>query len=208
MNLNKTCVLLFILMSFVAICSAQTPVEQKPAVVAPKTDEVVKPSLKRNSSGQILFPDVAGWEREDPRVYPGEGAGYSVNYDTPQTRVTVYEYNAGRSKIPNELGSAVEQEVDGAAQAIVGAGEAGIYSDVKRTKTETITLGGEKGSVKVRYSAFTLKREGRKMNSYIILFPYKDHFIKLRVTRAATADKADDEAYAKLLWELDQLFSN
>ena len=208
MILNKTCVLLFILMSVAGIASAQTPAEPKPAATPPKADEPAKPSLKRNSDGQIDFPDVAGWKKEEARVYPNEGGGYSVNFDTKQSRVTVYEYNAGKSKIPNELGGAVEQELDGAAQAIQGAADAGVYTDVKRSKTETITLGGEKGSVKVRFSAFSLKREGREMKSYIYLFPYKNNFIKLRVTRAASADKADDEAYATLLWELDQLFAN
>lgn len=156
----------------------------------------------------LKFPEVAGWQLSERTVYPMEGGGYSVNYDAPGNgRVTVYVYNAGLAEIPNELKGVIEDELDGAKAAIQSAVQAGIYSDVKETKTETITLGGDKGKVKALRANFILSRDGAKMSSSIFMLPYRNNFIKLRITRPVSVDKDLEASYAELMSAIDALFA-
>lgn len=173
-----------------------------------KPSPAVKPTPDEPVSSKITFPEVDGWNRDEPYKYPTADMGYSVNFDSPTNgRVTLYVYNGGYAKIPNELTGLVKEELEAAKAGIQAAVDAGIYSNLKESKMETVMLGGTKGKVSALRSHFTLTREGTKLNSDIYLFPYKNNFIKLRVTRPASTDKALDDSFANLLYEIDTLFS-
>lgn len=173
-----------------------------------KQTPVVKPTPNETADAKLKFPDVDGWNRDEPYKYPTPDMGYSVNFDSPTNgRVTLYVYNGGFPKIPNELTGLVKEELEAAKAGLYGAAEQGIYTNLKGSKTETIVLGGPKGKISSLYSHFTMAREGEKVRSDIYLFPYKNNFIKLRVTRPAITDKAMDNSFANLLYEIDTLFS-
>ncbi len=173
-----------------------------------KTAPVVQPTPEKIGSLKVNFPEVEGWELSDPYFYPTPDAGHSVNYDSPGNgRVTVYVYTGGHKKISDELSGPVKDELEMAKAAIKSAGEQGIYKDVKELKTEKIVLGGSAGKVNVLRSKFTLSRDGNKLASEIYVFPYRNNIIKLRVTRPVSAGAEGDASFAKLLSEMDAVFS-
>jgi len=197
--------LLLLIFGLSAIASFGQP---PPAKADDNAKPAATPKAEKTTPERLAFPEVAGWEKGDPYIYPIAGAGYSVNYDSPTSgRVTVYAYDNGLKKIPNELKGVVAEELEMAKGGILSAVRSGIYSNVKEGKTETIVLGGTNGKVSALRSAFTLTRGDSNMRSDIVLFPYKNQFIKLRITRPMATGKADDDSYAGLLTELDRFFS-
>ncbi|MBC7899832.1 MAG: hypothetical protein H7070_07225 [Saprospiraceae bacterium] len=188
--------------------TAQNTQTDNPGKSTSKQSPAVKPTPDEPASSKITFPDVDGWDRDEPYKYPTPDAGYSVNFNSRTNgRVTLYVYNGGHSKIPNELTGLVKEELEAAKAGIQAAVDAGIYGNLKESKMETVVLGGTKGKISALRSHFTLTREGEKLNSDIYLFPYKNNFIKLRVTRPASTDKTMDESFANLLYEIDSLFT-
>ena len=164
-------------------------------------------TLAIGSVDDLEFPKVDGWTLSEKQTIPddGGGTGTVVNYDSKSNgRVTVYVYSHGLTSIPNDLGGLVKQELEGAKAAIQIVAQTGFYGEVKEGKTEAVTLGGEKGSVKALKAAFTFRKNGQVLNSDILVFAYQDHFIKLRASRP---DTSTGEAYAALLLALDRLFS-
>lgn len=181
-------------------------VKTDPAAAKPKPTP--QPTPEKIGTLKVNFPEVEGWELGEPYFYPTPEAGHSVNYDAPGNgRVTVYIYTGGHKKISDELSGPVKEEMEMAKAAIKSAGEQGVYNDVKELKTEKIVLGGTAGKVNVLRSRFTLSRDGNKLASEIYVFPYKNNIIKLRVTRPLAAGAEGDASFAKLLSEIDTLFS-
>ena len=173
----------------------------------PKT--APRPTPVPQVNGQLAFPEIEGWEKDEIYVYPVAGGGYSVNYNSPTSgRVTVYAYDSGHKKIPNELKGLVKDELETAKGGIKAAVDAGVYTNLKEGKTQTVVLGGSSGKVSALNANFTLSRGDMNMNSSVYIFPYNNQFIKLRVTRPATTDKAADASFAKLLLDLDTFFSS
>ena len=166
------------------------------------------PAPEKIGTLKVDFPEVDGWQLGEPFFYPEPDAGHSVNYDSPGNgRVTVYIYSGGHKKISDELSGPVKEELEMAKEAIKAAGEQGVYNNVKELKTEKILLGGAAGKVNVLRSRFTFSREGNKLTSEIYIFPYRNNIIKLRVTRPAAAGADADASFAKLLSEIDTVFS-
>jgi len=180
---------------------------QDKATGAPANEVKDLKSLLGGSIEEIEFPTVDGWTRGEKQIIPddGGGRGHVINYDSKTNgRVTVYIYTRGLKSIPDGLGKLVEEELEGAKAAIRVVAGTGAYGEVKGGKTETITLGGDKGRVKSLRASYVFNRNGQVLNSEIYLFGYQDHFIKLRASRPASAS---NEAFAALLLSLDQLFS-
>lgn len=173
-----------------------------------KATPTPQPTPEKIGTLKVNFPEVDGWELGEPYFYPTPEAGHSVNYDAPGNgRVTVYIYTGGHKKISDELSGPVKDELEMAKAAIKAAGEQGVYDNVKELKTEKIVLGGTAGKVNVLRSRFTFSRDGDKLSSEIYIFPYRSNIIKLRVTRPAAAGSEGDASFAKLLSEIDTLFS-
>jgi hypothetical protein len=131
-----------------------------------------------------------------------------VSYGSAATRITVYEYDQDLKTIPNDLSGEVRTEFRGAKDAIVRAAESGTYTDLKTvTPEETVVLGGPKGRIKALHASYTFRAAGAERNSHVYLFTHGGKFIKIRVTRTMDAGPEDDEAYARFLASIDELFS-
>ena len=155
---------------------------------------------------RIEFPEVEGWERGEKAMLPTGEEGIFINYDSPaRERVTIYVYKRD-GEVSDKLGGVVKEEFNGARDAIKSVAEAGLYTDLKESKSETGTIGAT-GKVKALHVQMTFKARGAPMNSEIYVFPYKGYVAKIRATRPAGVDKTRDEAFAKLLAAIDELFS-
>lgn len=161
------------------------------------------------SSSSINFPDVEGWQTGDTTRYPTAELGYSIGYKSDAGEVvTIYVYNGGKKKIADGIDDkVVKNEIKQAGSDIEALGEAGHYSNVKKIKDETVTLGGTSGKTKTLFSLYTFKIRGRDVESEIYLFGYQNNFIKIRATRPKSADGKASEDFTNLLSELDKLFS-
>lgn len=156
------------------------------------------------------FPEVARWTKSDANIYPQKALGYSITYESDNdVRATIYVYDGGHAQIPNDLKGLVKDELAKATKELFAMQELGYYKDVKETKNETVTIGGTSGKVKAVHAEYTFTSQGNKMNSETYIFPYKNHFVKFRISRpAAAAVEAAKSDVASLLQELDELFGN
>lgn len=158
---------------------------------------------------KIEFPEIDGWDKSEIRKYPMAELGYSVAYQSDEGgTVTIYVYNAGLSKISNDLNDKViKDEIDRAKNEIIQVGKQGIYKNVKELKNDTVTLGGTSGKTKALRSLFSFSIRGEEVDSEIYLFSYENHFIKIRATRPKAEDNAENKVFTKFLGEIDKLFS-
>ena len=155
--------------------------------------------------GNVTFPEVDGWALSEKTQYPTPDLGYSVNYESPAARITIYVYTGGRLTIPNSLLGVVAEEMKGTQAGINTIVERGGYESAKELKNESVTLGGKNGKVKSLHVQYDLRAGGRELDSHIYLFPYNNYFVKLRMTgpKAATMDAG----ITTLLEAIDLLFS-
>lgn len=206
MKLRTVTFLTLVLLAFTATVTAQKP-ESKPSPTPSPSPSPTPAKLERETKfdGSVTFPEVEGWELSDKTQYPTPDMGYSVNYETPSSRVTVYVYNGGQASIPNTLTGVVAQEVKNAQAQIKAIVDAGAYESAKVLKDETVVLGGPKGKIKALYVRYALRARGRDLDSRIYLFPYNNYFIKIRMT-GLPADEDSAETLA-LLEAIDLLFS-
>jgi hypothetical protein len=159
------------------------------------------PASKKFSPNDVVFPEVEGWRAGAKTPLPMGDTGISINYDSPdRERVTVYVYS--RQQPAKDLNGVIKDEFEGAIQALKDIAEAGIYSDLKFDKQETTTVAG---SVKALKAGLSFTARAARFSSDIIVFPYKEHVIKIRGSRPTTV--ASNERYLKLLGELEKIFS-
>jgi hypothetical protein len=155
----------------------------------------------------IEFPTVEGWNLGEKQAIPMEQSGIVVNYDSDlKERMTVYVYSRGEIDKSNGLSGVVKDEFEGAKDALKTVADAGIYTNLKTVKSETAFVGGASGKVKALRALLSFEARGMKLNSEIFVFPYKEHVVKLRVSRPATLD-AVTASYSTLLAAIDGLFS-
>ena len=192
-----------LLFAFAAVAAAQKPTPSPSASPSP-SPAAVKLERETKFDGNVTFPEVDGWELSSVTKYPTPDMGYSVNYESPAGRVTVYVYNGGHKSIPNKLTGIVADEMKAAAGAIQIYVDRGNYESASLVKNGTITLGGPNGKVKSLHTHYALKANGRDLDSHIYLFPYNNYFVKFRITspKSASAD-----AFVPLFEALDLLFS-
>jgi hypothetical protein len=154
---------------------------------------------------RLPFPEVKGWKRLPPRQLPPPGDGYSIGYNGPETAVTIYVYNRGLAKVPDDLSSeVVRREMTGAKEAVHEAKRLGYYEEVKEEAAGTGTLGGRKEGRKALYARYRIKVRKEEVRSEIYILPYRNHFLKIRVTRHS--DKAD-KALGKLFAALEAMLA-
>jgi hypothetical protein len=184
---------------FSASTLAQAPGKPSPRPTPIKIERLTK------FDGNVDFPKIGGWTLTPKYVYPVPELGYSVSYESSEGgRVTVYVYNGGQTRIPNNLGGVVADEMNRAKGDIQAAVSAGIYENAKPLRSETISFGGPNGRVKTLYASYDLASKGNQLHSEIYLFPYQNYFVKIRATRPKTV--AASQAVVELLTELDILF--
>jgi len=202
--LRYTIFVAFCCLFIIQVAAAQ---DKSPHTQPDKTSKPITPPLTKES--EIEFPDVDGWEKIGIRKYPTAELGYSVGYQSEEGgTVTVYVYNAGLKNIPSDItGKTVKSEIERAKNDIHQLGKADYYQDVKELKNDTVTLGGTAGKVKALHSLFSFKAKGQALTSEIYLFGYQNNFIKIRASRSKDAGETANKALAKLLAEIDTLFS-
>jgi hypothetical protein len=196
---------LLIAVSFLSLAVAAQKPESKPSPPASPTPL----KLERGSAfdGNVKFTEVEGWELSEKYQYPSAELGYSVNYEGPTSRVTVYVYTGGRKSIPAELGGIVADEMKKAKTELQAAVDAGLYEAADAGKTESITIAKEKGLVKTLYTPLKIKARGNQLHSEIFIFPYNNYFIKIRATHR-NQEAATAEDFVALRAALDLLFAN
>lgn len=190
---------------------------QKSVAATPTPTPAAIPTPSANSGSirvkagklEITFPEVENWEQSEVTTYPQAELGYSVSYDREGgSRVTVYVYNGGRTSIPDKLDGAIADQLASAKEEIKMVAEMGVYKNVKETKSNVKTLAKTGGKVAVVHAAFTLEARGTKLNSSIYVFPFKNHFIKLRITSPIENDESFDADLDALLTALDKMFAD
>jgi hypothetical protein len=173
------------------------------------------PSLAQQSDAppatlDVKWPKVEGWELIDPRPLPKEsGPGaYSVAYGSraPHITVTVYVYNRGLARIPDDLTDpAVRREFDGSREAIREAQRRGMYQEATEEESKPATLGLSDAGANALYTRFRLKIQDRQTVSELYVLPHKNHFVKVRITRMAEPDKNATAQLDRLYTELNKL---
>ncbi len=162
-----------------------------------------------SKTSEIEFPDIDGWEKGEIQKFPTAALGYSIGYQSEDGGiVTIYVYNGGQSKIPNDINDKVlKSEIERAKNDIIQSGKAGYYENVKEIKSDTVTLGGANGEIKALHSLFNFTLRGREVDSEIYLFGYQNNFIKIRATRPKAKNNAENKVFTSFLAEIDKLFS-
>lgn len=174
-------------------------------------DQTTGPGKGSSSSYdlKIEFPEIDGWDKGEIQKYPTAALGYSISYQSEEGGiVTIYVYNAGQSKIPDDLNDIIlKNELDKAKNDIIQAGKAGYYENVKELKNDTVNLGGTSGKTKSLRSLFSFNLRGQDVNSEVYLFSYENNFIKIRATRPKTDGNSENKVFTKFLGEIDKLFT-
>lgn len=157
----------------------------------------------------ISFPNVSGWRKSGVNTYPQKSLGYSVSYQSSDgERISAYVYDNGLSSIPDGIDSnAVKRELKAAESGIYYIEEQGTYKNVKKISGGTVTLNGEKNGIKSLRSTFEFSVRGNKVTSDILIFGYKDHFIKFRATRLKKESDSANKALKTFWKKMDDLFS-
>jgi hypothetical protein len=173
------------------------------------TSLVVVAQGNSRSGPDIVFPEVAGWEKGDINTYPTKELGRSIVYRSREGggTLTIYVYNGGFKKIADGIDDInVKGQIKQAGNDIKEYGAKGYYNNVVFIKSGTVTLGGYKGTVQALYSLFTFEIRGTAVDSEIYLFGYKNNFIKIRATRPKGEYSADNIAVHKFLLEVGKIF--
>lgn len=196
--------LLPLLVLFISIEAIAQKPESKP--LPPASPTPMKLERETPFNGDVTFPEVDGWDLSDKYRYPTAALGYSVNYETDNTRVTVYVYSGGQKSIPNDLGGVVADEMKKARSELKAAVEAGLYESADAGNTESITIAKNKGAVKALYTPLKIRARGNTLTSEIFIFPYNNYFIKIRATHRSP-EAASGSEFVSLREALDLLFS-
>ena len=149
----------------------------------------------------LHFPKLEDWAGGEQRPMPTESGGYTVSYnsDEPRIAVTVYVYNRGIAKIPDDLTSAeIQAEFTAAKESIQIAKQRGLYQEAKEEESKEATLGPDKSAPQALYARFRLTIKEQKTLSEIYVLPHKNAFVKLRITRIAHDEKATREKLDRL----------
>jgi hypothetical protein len=165
------------------------------------------PGTKNPPGLKLALPDVKGWERSSPRPLPPESGGYSVGYNSDERiAVTIYVYNRGRKQISDDLSAEeVQKELTGAKEAIEEAKRRGLYESAKEETSGESPLGGLKEGPKALYARFKIRNNSEDTLSEIYILPHRNHFIKVRVTRAADGPASADSALDRLFTDVGKL---
>ncbi|MBK9162981.1 MAG: hypothetical protein IPM21_03580 [Acidobacteria bacterium] len=203
-----TTILSILALAMVAAAQAKPQPPPKPMPQStPPAEQKYKLETDKPFDGKVEFPEVDGWEKSSITRYPTAALGYSVSYDSSENgRVTFYVYNGGLKTISDSLTGPVAGQMTQARSDIAAAADAGYYQNVREIRSGTITI-GEGDGVEALYTLYTLSANRTGLESEIYLFVYKNHFIKIRVTRPPTPAGETNEAFDELMNEVIRLFA-
>ena len=154
---------------------------------------------------KLVFPDVDGWTHAQPEALPPEHGGYMVDYELarPHATATLYVLDRGLPHIENNLTSEpIRTEFAAAKKSIQQAAQMGLYKNLKEEQSGESTLGQMKSAPKCLYARYAMTVEDQPVTSELYVLPYRNHFIKFRITRVPGADEALTRlhaAFAKML---------
>jgi hypothetical protein len=136
---------------------------------------------------KLDFPKVKGWDRLDRRALPPESGGYCTGYHANgNVVVTVYVYNRGLTKISDDLSAKeVKKEMAGAIEGVMEAKRLGHYEEAREESSGETSLGDPEKGPRALHARFRLQIDKEDHLSDIYVLPYRNHFIKIRTTRAA-----------------------
>jgi hypothetical protein len=179
------------------------------ATPAAHSQSKVEGKAAEGAGPKLSFPEVKGWVLSAPRPLPPESGGYSVGYNSvDKVAVTVYVYNRGLARVPDDLSAKeVQRELAGAKAAVLEAKRLGLYKEVREEESGQSSLGGRKEGPKTLYARFRVQIGDQDNVSEIYVMPYRNHFIKLRVTRPATAPESVRASLDRLYAQLSKLLA-
>lgn len=164
---NKIKYILLAIVSISLFCLLSLPADEN-------TKQKSEKLVFKNKIGTL----VKGEKHDFEKKYPG--LGISVPYNAPGITLTIYKYNMGMKKIPEDTSSKVLQKHFKIIQSnIYSLEKEGKYKSVKKLLTETTDIGKEK---KALHSEFEYIQSGKKRKSHIYLWVHNDNFIKIRFT--------------------------
>ncbi len=210
MKITLCSVAVYIILGFAALSTFSQERTGPLPTPAAKSQQTEKGSVRvMNGTLRVEFPQVANWEKGDLVTYPQPELGSSVSYESDGGAVvTAYIFNGGLRSIPNMLNGPVKLEMDRARAEIASMAELGYYSDLKELAGGKKTLAEKDGRIAVLHSAYSLTVRQRPMISEIYVFPFRNHFVKVRVS-TPQASPADAKIQLEtLLKELENLFAD
>jgi hypothetical protein len=150
-------------------------------------------------SGLEKRPEVEDYESQTP------GLGVGINYAGPGIKVSVFVYSLCLNEIPNEEDSSIlRAEFEKVNGDIRSAQEKGWYKNVRKL-SEPQTMQGlavsKSRALHARYS-YTEVERGKDCLSEIYLFPYRNHFVKIRITYVKESKHANEEIQKEFVEEL------
>ena len=120
---------------------------------------------------------ITDYETEKP------GLGFSVGYNGPGLKVTVYVYTMGIKTIPEDLDSSIlKDHFKKAANDILYMEELGHYSNVKNISDGEAKWGAGETQMRSLYGSYGYTQRGRDCLSHLYLMGFRNHFLKVRFT--------------------------
>lgn len=131
----------------------------------------------------VELPNVPGFMRRAPKVFPNPKHGYIVTYEGPKDLfVNVHVYNAGLAHIPDgAVSPAVLREVKHIEKGLRQLQRQGTYKAFAEKAHDVVSLGGAPGAARAQRRLFEIERPdiGTIMTE-VLITGYRDHFVKVR----------------------------
>ena len=158
---------------------------------------------------EVKFPEIEGWTKGNVSGGVTEQMGLIAPYNAKSSAIaTIYVYDRGIQKIPDDLSGVVETEFKETKDSLYRLVQMGLYKSVKEVKSETSTLGGAKGKVKALHAIFIMKMKGTDTISEIYLFSYKNYFVNITLTQPkAVAGEELKKELENFVAAMDTLFA-
>lgn len=135
----------------------------------------------------VSFPDqVAGLQRRNVNDYEAQhpGSGVSVKYQsTAGLIVDVYAYTAGLRQIPNDINNPVMAQLRQLTETDIANFAKSKGAEVRRGESMTVEVETSKSKVPVLYNSYVIVFPDGSRNSFVWLWPARNHFFKIRISR-------------------------
>jgi hypothetical protein len=145
----------------------------------------------REQAIDVVFPERLGsFALKGRTQFPNAGEGAIIAYQAGDVRGAVYVYNAGKTSIPNGVGSPVIHEhFQQTVMALQRAGKEG-PNKARITPVKSSTISAFPGcGPQFMWRSDAIEMAGGEMVSRTYLTGFNNHFVKLRVTHPRNADK-------------------
>lgn len=168
---------------------------------APKKSDPNKVSYTDKQTGLEFPAEIGKLKFSATKDYGDPKLGVGIKYKIDESLIVdVIIYNLGIEKIPQDLeGTDLKQQVDHSVENIKTYSEKGFYRDLQLQAAKIVPLSPAEGSPKSHLveCAFTLADIPRESRPYV--FPYKNHFVKVRATWALAEREVSEKEVDRLL---------